>query len=85
MIGLDSEELHGSEKHNLGERPQLNWEALHLADEDRRYHQHGGQVHAQSCLKEERLEEGGGVGDQHEEEGGEVGGHHLAHDLSFQL
>ena len=28
LIGLDSEELHGSEKHNLGERPQLNWQRI---------------------------------------------------------
>ena len=59
-------------------------QALHLADEDRGHHQHGGQVHAQGCLEEEGLEEGGGVGDHHEEEGGEVGGHHLAHNLPLQ-
>ena len=45
-------------------------QALHLADEDGLHHQHGGQVHAQSCLKEKRLEEGGGVGDHHEKHGG---------------
>ena len=59
-------------------------QALHLADEDRCHHQHGGQVHTQGCLEEEGLEEGGGVGDHHEEERGEVGGHHLAHDLPLQ-
>ena len=41
------------------------------------------QVHAQGCLEEERLEEGGGVGDHQKEEGGKVGGHHLTHDLSL--
>ena len=34
---------------------------------------HGGQVHAQGCLEEEGLEEGGGVGYHNEEERGEVG------------
>ena len=59
-------------------------QALHLADEDCRHHQHSCSVHAQSCLKEDGLEEGGGIGDHHEEEGGEVGGHHLAHNLPLQ-
>ena len=53
-------------------------QALHLADEDGGRYQHGGQVHAQGCLKEEGLEEGGGIGDHHEEDGGEICGHHLA-------
>ena len=38
-------------------------QALHLADEDGGHHQHGGQVHTQGCLKEERLEEGCGKSD----------------------
>ena len=38
-------------------------QALHLAYEDGSHHQHGGQVHAQCRLKEERLEEGGGKRD----------------------
>merc|ERR1719209_1822822 len=59
--------LHGSEKNHLSERhhlaedePDVNHldvrgggQALHLADEDGSHHQHGGQVHAQGCLKEE--------------------------------
>ena len=75
------EELHGSEKHHLGKRHQLTKDqpvvdhlggrgvrkALHLADEDGRHHQHGGQVHTQSGLKEEGLEEDGGKGNHHEE------------------
>ena len=43
-------------------------QALHLADEDGGHHQHGGQVHAQGCLKEEGLKEGGGIGDHHEKD-----------------
>ena len=92
-----SEELHGNEKHNLGKRNQLTedepdvnhldvgggGEALHLADEDGRHHQHGGKVHTQSRLKEEGLEEGGGKGDGQEKEGREVGGHDLADKLSL--
>ena len=35
-------------------------------------------------IKEEWFEEGGGIGDHHEEDGGEICGHHLAHDLSLQ-
>ena len=42
---------------------------LHDADEDRRHHQHVGQVHSEGGLEEERLEEGGGEGDHHEEKG----------------
>ena len=49
------------------------------------HHQHGGQVDTQGCLKEDGLEEGGGVSDHHEEERGEVGGHHLAQDLSLHI
>ena len=55
--------------------------AFHLAHEDGGHHQHGGQVHAQGRLKEERLEEGGGKGDCSQKNGREVGGHHLACDL----
>ena len=82
--------LLGSEKHHLCKRDQLaedesvvnhhggggGGQALHLADKDRRLHQYG----CQGRLKEELLEEGGGIGDHHQEKGGEVGGHHLAHD-----
>ena len=57
---------------------------LHHADEDGRHHQHGGQVHAQGCLKEEGLEEGGGKGDHEEQEGGQKGRQHLAHYPPFQ-
>ena len=39
---------------------------LHHAGEDGRHHQHVGQVHTQGGLKEERLEEGGGKGDDQE-------------------
>ena len=56
-------------------------QALHLADEDGGHNQHGGQVHTQGCLEEERLEEGGGKVDCSQKKGREVGGHHLACDL----
>ena len=56
-------------------------QAFHLADEDGGHYQHGGQVHTQGRLKEERLEEGGGKGDCSQKKGREVGGHHLACDL----
>ena len=93
------EVLLSCEKHHLDKRNQLTedqpvvdhlggrggGQALYLADEDGGHHQHGGQIHTQGCLKEERLEEGGGVGDHHEEEGGEVSGHHLAQDLPLHL
>ena len=39
------------------------------------HHQHGGQVHAQCCFKEDGLEEGGGKGDRRQKKCGEVGGH----------
>ena len=69
--------LHGSEKNNLCKGDHLaedepdvdhldvrgGGQTLHLADEDGGHHQHSGQVHAQGCLKEEWLEEGGGKGD----------------------
>ena len=58
-------------------------QAFHLADEDGGHHQHGRQVHAQCCLKEERLEEGGGKGDGSQEKGRKVRGHHFACNLSF--
>ena len=38
-------------------------------------------VYAQGCLKEERLEEGGGKGYCSQKKGREVGGHHLACNL----
>ena len=92
-----SEVFHRSLKNDLREGNQLaedepavdhldiggGGQALHLADEDGGHHQHGGQVHAQGCLKEEGLEEGGGKGDHCEEKGRKVSGHHLACDLSF--
>ena len=59
-------------------------QALHLADEDGRHHQHRCQVHTQGCLKEEGLEEGGGKGDRCEENGGEIRCHQLTCHLSFQ-
>ena len=43
---------------------------LHHAGEDGRHHQHVCQVHGQGGLEEERLEESGGKGDDHEEDGG---------------
>ena len=81
MAIIPSVVLHGSEKSDLGEgnhlakdEPDVNHldvggggQALHLADEDGGHHQHGGQVHTQSCLEEEGFEEGGGKGDHHEE------------------
>ena len=84
--------LHGSEKNHLSERHHLaedepdvdhldvrgGGQALHLADEDGGHHQHGGQIHAQGCLKEEGLEEGGGKGDRRQKKCGEEGGHYLA-------
>ena len=45
-------------------------QSLHHTDEDGRHDQHVGQVHRQSGLKVDWLEEGGGKGDQHEKEGG---------------
>ena len=91
--------LHSSEKNDLGkgnhltkDEPDINHldirgggQALHFADEDGGHHQHGGQVHTQGRLKEERLEEGGGKGDCSQKEGREVGGHHLARDLPLHL
>ena len=72
--------LHGCEEDHLGEWDHLTenqpdvdhldvrggGQALHLADEDGGHHQHGGQVHAQGCFKEEGLEESGGKGDSSE-------------------
>ena len=46
-------------------------QALHLADEDRRHHQHRCQVHAQGRLEEEQLQEACGVGD-HRQQGGSL-------------
>ena len=57
-------------------------ELLHDADEDGRHDQHVGQVHREGGLKEERLEEGGGKGDHHEQDRWQVGRQHLTHDLS---
>ena len=64
--------LHSSDENNLSkgnhlaeDEPDVNhldvrgWgQALHLADEDGGHHQHGGQVHTQGCIKEERLDKG---------------------------
>ena len=41
------------------------------------------QVHTQGCLKEERLEEGGGEGDCSQKKGREVGRHQLAYHFPF--
>ena len=87
--------LHSSKKNNLSkgkdlaeDEPDVNHpdvrgggQALHLADKDGGHHKHGGQVHAQGRLEEERLEEGGSKGDCSQKKGREVGGHHLACDL----
>ena len=59
-------------------------QAFHLADKDGGHHQHCGQVHTQSCLKEEGLEEGGGNGGCKKKKGGKVCGHDLADELPFQ-
>merc|ERR1712126_67048 len=59
-------------------------QALHLAHEDGGHHQHGGQVHTQGCLKEERLEENGGKGDCCQKKCGEICCHQLTHYLPFQ-
>ena len=56
-------------------------QALHLADEDRRHHQHCCQVHAEGCLKEERLEESGGKGDSCEKNSREECCHQFTCDL----
>ena len=93
-----SEIFHGSEKQHLGEGNQLaedqpdvdhldvgcGWQALHLAEKDGGHHQHGGQVHAQCCLKEERFEERGCKSDCHEKNGGGIGRHHFARDLPLE-
>ena len=83
--------FHGSEEHHLGKVAQLTepvvdhlgdrggGHALNLADGNGRHHQKGGQVKTQIRLKEEWLEDGGGVGDDYEKEGWKVCCHHLAH------
>ena len=73
---------HLSKGHQLAEyQPEVDHlgvggegQLLHYTDEDGGHHQHGGQVHTQGGLKEERLEEGGGKGDHEEQEGREEGG-----------
>ena len=83
---------HLSKGHQLAEyQPEVNhlWirckrQLLHHADEDGSHDEHGGQVHTQGRLKEERLEEGGGKGDHEEQEGRQKGRQHLTHDLSLQ-
>ena len=91
------EVLHCSEKHHLNERQELGknkphvdhpdvrggGQALHLADEDGRHDQHGGQVHAEGGLEEEGLEEGGGVGDGDQQKRWKVGRHHLTYGQSI--
>ena len=76
-----SEVFHGSLENDLREGNQLaedepvvdhfgvggGGQALHLADEDCRHHQHGGQVHTEGRLKEESLEKGRGKSDQREQ------------------
>ena len=83
--------LHGSQENDLSKRNQLaedkpdvdrldvrgRRQALHLAYKDGGQDQHGGQVHTQSCLEKDWLEECCGKGDCSEKEGREVGGHHL--------
>ena len=89
------EELQGCYEHHLNKWNQLaedepvvdhlggrgGGQALHLADEDGRHHQHGGQVDAQGSFKEEGLEEGGGKSDGQQKEGREVSGHNFADEL----
>ena len=83
---------HLSEGNQLAEdQPEVNHlqvggggQPLHHTDEDGRHDQHVGQVHRQSGFEVDRLEEGGGKGDQHEKDGGQIGGHHLTHDLPLQ-
>ena len=74
----------GKEWHHLSEGNQLaedqpkiyhlqvggGGQPLHHTHEDGRHDQHVGQVHRQSSLKVDRLEEGGGESDHHEKEGG---------------
>ena len=59
---------------DVGRRGQL----VHKVGEDGCHHQHCGQVHRNSSLKVEGLEEGGGIGGEDEEQGGHVGGEKLA-------
>ena len=92
VLGKSKSRDHLSEGNQLAEdQPEVDHlqvggggQSLHHTDEDGRHDQHVGQVHRQSGLEVDRLEEGGGKGDQHEKEGGQVGGHHLAHDLPSQ-
>ena len=63
---------------------RCDWQFLHNADEDGCHHKHVGKVHSQGGLEEERLEEGCGKGDHHEENRGEVGRHHFTLYLSLQ-
>ena len=87
LYGCQENDL--SEGNHLAEdKPQVDHldvggggQALHLADEDRRHHQHGRQVHTQGGLKEEGLEEGGGECDSQQKEGGKVCCHQLTCDL----
>ena len=92
------QELHGSEKHHLGEGNQLaqdqpdvdhldvrgGGQPLHLANEDGGHHQHVCEVDAQACFEEARLEEGCSKGDCDEKQGWEVSGHQLACYFSLQ-
>ena len=59
-------------------------EFLHDTDEDGRHDQHVGQLHGKGGLEEERLEEGCGKGDHHEEEGGEISAHQHTQELPSQ-
>ena len=86
---LDQGEGEGDEE--AEDKPEVDhlgvrcwWKLLDLAGEDGRHHQHDSQVHCEARLKVDRLEEGGGVGDDQQEQGGEVGGQHLRLDLPLQ-
>ena len=91
MTIIPSVLLHSSGKYNLRkgnnlaeDKPEGNHldvrgggQVLHLADEDGHHHQHGGQVHTQGRLKEERLEESGDKSDCSQKKGRAEGVHHL--------
>ena len=91
MTIIPSVLLHSSGKYNLRkgnnlaeDKPEGNHldvrgggQVLHLADEDGHHHQHGGQVHTEGRLKEERLEESGDKSDCSQKKGRAEGVHHL--------
>ena len=60
-------------------------QSLHHTDENGRHDQHVGQVHRQSCLKVDWLEEGDVVHDHQQEQGEHVGDKHLRLDLTLHV